>query len=189
MLQAIERSEKNKRPLLSATMQNYIANQVNLGAFKTGIDFYNRYRQSIITDRQFVAITLYKAYCHLFLGQTDEALASLPTRGELTDHQRLMQRMVYLIVFIIRKQYELAANECQNISRMLKTRQGAHFEHYSFINNLFSKYLDIVILERKERKAAIQTFKNELKANGDKVKQLLITEFALRWLVQEIEKA
>ena len=188
LLDAIERSEKNKLPLLPATIQNYVANQVNLNTFKTGIDFYNRHQQSIIKDRQYVAIALYKTYCHLFLGQTDEALTSLPTKGELTDHQRLMQRMVYLIVFITRQQYELAVNECQNISRTLKTREGAHFENYSFINNLFSKYLGVVVLDRKARKAAIQTLKHELQVDADKIKKLMITEFALRWIVEEIEK-
>ena len=188
LLEGIERSEKHKQVIQPAVIQNYIANQINLGLYQKGIDFYNGHENVINNNRQYVSISLYKTYCHLFLRQADEALASLPQHGEFTEHQRLMLRMVYLVVFIIRDQYDLAANECQNISRMIKTRDGGHFENYGFINGLYSKYVSACTLNRKERKATMQGIKKELSANNDKVGKLMITEFALRWIVKEIEK-
>ncbi len=188
MLMGIKRSEENQRHILPALMQNYIANQVNLGNYQTALDFYTLHETEIKNSRQFLSITIYKAYSYLFLGKADDALATLPQSSAFTPHQNLMVRMVYLIAFIIRKQHDVAMNDCYNISRMVKANEGAYYQNYSWINTLFSKYLDAIIMEREPRKAAMKKIKADLDENHEKVKSLLITEFALKWLVEELQR-
>ena len=186
LLESIKRSEGNNLPILSATLQNYITNQINLGSYQTGIDYYNSKIEIIEKGRQYVPTCIAKVYCHLFLGQADEALAALPQQAQFTSHQQLMFRMVYLIAFIIRQQHDLALNESQNISRMIKANEGPYFESYAWINSLYLKYLYALLKERKLRVADLQSIKQELDTSAERVKQLTITEFALRWLIKQL---
>lgn len=188
MLEAMRRAQENGRQLVTALLQNYIANQMNLGTYKKGIHFYNEHKTEIKNSRQFTVITIYKAYCHLFLGQADEALSAIPEGNSFTPHQSLMVRMVYLIAFIIRKQHDTAINDCYNIGRMAKANEGAYYDTYNWINGLFAKYLDALVMERGQRKTAMHKIKEELSMEAEKVKPLITTEFALRWLVQELKK-
>jgi hypothetical protein len=184
--ESITRSEGNNLPVIFATLQNYISNQINLGNYQKGIDYYNFKRELIEKGRQYVQTSIAKVYCHLFLGQTDEALASLPLQAQLTDHQQLMVRMVYLIVFIIRKQYDLAVNENQNIGRMIKARQGSYFEIYLSINGLYLKYLNAIVKQRNLRRDEFLVIKKELLTNHNLMGKLEITEFSLRWFKTQL---
>lgn len=185
MLESIACAEKLQQPVIISTLQNYVANQINLAAYQQGIDFYNRYEKQIVHSRQYVPTAISKAYCHLFLNQDDEALNCLPVQVKLTEQQNLMMRMVYLIAFIMRKQHDLAVNECNNIGRMIKANEGAYYTTYNWINKLFTRYLNLQMLPRTQRNAEIDKLKNEITANNDSA-FLMTTEFSLRWLNNQL---
>lgn len=185
MLEGISRSEANNTPIMPSLLQNYLANQMNQHQYQRGIDFYNKYETQMRSNRQYVAICTYKAYCHLFLKQPDEALASLPTDATLTDHQNLLVRMIYLIAFILRKDYLLAINECKNIGRMIKANEGMRFEIYTWINGLFASYLHSIMKDRSERKKDMKKLKQDMESDV-RFTQNVITEFPLRWIAEEI---
>jgi hypothetical protein len=103
----------------------------------------------------------------LFLNQDDEALNCLPVQVKLTEQQNLMMRMVYLIAFIMRKQHDLAVNECNNIGRMIKANEGTYYTTYNWINRLFARYLNVQMLPRTQRYAEIEKLKNEITTNND----------------------
>lgn len=184
LLEGINRAEENDKAILPSLLQNYLANQMNLHQYQVGIDFYNKYETQMRNNRQYVSICMYKAYCHLFLKQPDEALASVPVNTTLTEHQNLLVRMIYLIAFIIRKDYVLAINESKNIVRMIKANEGPRFELYKWINNLYSDYLNNVVKDRTERKKAFQKLKQNMEADA-RFPQHVITEFSLRWINEE----
>lgn len=185
LLEGIKRSEMNSVPVNYATLQNYITNQINLGVYQTGIDYYNNHKEYIEKGRQYISTCLAAVYCYLFLNKADEALALLPSDGQLTSQQQLTFRMVYLIAFIVRQQYDLAINECQNISRMIKANTGPYFESYGWINGLFYKFLQATVKARKLRLQELAAIKNELALNSDSHK-LIITELSLRWLLKQL---
>lgn len=185
--ESIELSELHKVPLLPATMQNYVCNKVNIAAYSDGIKFYERHETTIRQSRQYIPTLIGKVYCHLFLGQADEALASLPQNIQLTDQQHLAFRMVYLIVFIIRGQHDLAMNENNNIGRMIKANEGVYFNSYQTINTMYGRYLSAVISERAVRKRALEEILHQLTNGPEQVKQLAITEFSARWLISRTE--
>ena len=186
MLEAIGRCEANKQPIASNNLQNYIANQLNQGEYSRGIEFYNRYEKAISNTRQKTSIQIYKAYSHLFVHQAEEALASLPKEDELTEHQKLMLRMVYVIAFIIRKDYTLAANESRNVARMIKSNTGERFRIYEWINHLLQEYIDALTKTRNERSKNLSLLLDSINAD-ERYAQLVITEFALRWLAENIK--
>lgn len=189
MSKAVRLCEENKHPIIDALYQNYIANKININGFQAAIDFYYRYEKQILACRQVKTIRIYIAYCHLFLNEADEAINSIPDLLQLEDHDRLMYRMIYLIAFTIRKQYELAINESKNISRMLKADDSRYSEDYYWINNLILKYINALIKEREYRRKAILTLKKEMLDIGETELNVLATkEFSLRWLMRELEK-
>ncbi len=185
MLDGISRSEINGTAIMPSLLQNYLANQMNQHQYQRGIDFYNNYEPQIRNSRQYISICMYKAYCHLFLKQPEVALASLPVDVTLTEHQNLLVRMVYLIAFILRKDYVLAINECKNIGRMIKANEGPRFELYNKINSLYTTYLNSILKDRSERKKDMQKLKQDMEAYP-KFAEYVITEFPLRWIAEEI---
>ncbi len=185
--EGMQRCRAFNLPILQATLQNYAANQINLGSYQKGIDFIMEHAERIQQGHQYVPIRMCYVYCHLFLGQADQALAAIPEGVQFTNHQQLMFRMVYLIVFILRQQLELAMNECHNIGRMIKANQGAYFERYEWINRQFSRYLNIVVRSNKNSKKELIKLKEEIAGGHPDVKQLIITEFSLRWLMLRLE--
>ncbi|HLP52926.1 MAG TPA: hypothetical protein VK154_18685 [Chitinophagales bacterium] len=170
-----------------ATLQNFVCNKVNTGRYQEGIAFYNEHEKEIKNGRQYIATLVGKVYCHLFLGQADEALAALPPTAQLTEPQHLTLRMVYLIAFIIRKHHDLAVNECNNISRMIKANQGSYYQSYAWINNLYMRYLHTDTANRNSRRAELEAIKAELTADTAEVRQLTITEFSVRWLLTQLQ--
>jgi len=190
MHKAICLCEENKHPILPTLYQNYIANLINISSYQQAIDFYNKYEKQIVACRQAKTILIYKAYCHLFLNQADEAINSIPALTQLETHDHQMYRMVYLIAFTIRKQYELAINEGKNIARMLKADNEGHFStDYVWINGLILKYINALIKEREPRRREITNLKHEMNNIGTHELNLMATrEFSLRWLMRELEK-
>ncbi|MFN8287968.1 MAG: hypothetical protein U0V74_14520 [Chitinophagales bacterium] len=187
MLDCVRRCNENNSSIPPAILQNYIANQINQAQYKRGIDFYKQNEALVQGSRQYIAICLYKAYCHLFLQQADESLQALPVDVQLTEHQNLMFRMIYLIVFIIRGQHDLALNEVRNILRMIKAHEGHFYERYHFICTLFARYINALIKERNARKEEMAALKTEMQADK-RVEQYVIVEFSLRWLVEELKQ-
>lgn len=185
--ESIDLSETHKVPLLAATMQNYICNKVNIAAYLEGILFYEAHETTIRQSRQYIATLVGKVYCHLFMGQADEALSSLPQNIQLTDQQHLTFRMVYLIAFIIRGQHDLAMNENNNIGRMIKANEGAYYTSYHTINTMYGRYLSAIISTRAIRKKALEDILHHLTNGPEQIKQLAITEFSARWLISRIE--
>lgn len=186
MLDAIKRCELNNQPIASNNLQNYIANQLNQRQYNRAIEFYKTYEALILTTRQKVSIQIYRAYSHLFLHQSDEALASLPSEDELTEHQKLMQRMVYIIAFIVRKDYALAANESRNAARMIKANPGERYRIYEWINTLLQNYIAALMQVRSIQKKELQMLADNIAAD-ERYTKLVITEFALRWLAENIK--
>lgn len=187
MLECLKRCDEHNHTPPPAILQNYIANQINQAQYQRGIRFYQQNENMVQGSRQYIAICLYKSYCHLFLQQADEAVQSLPVDVQLTEHQNLMFRMIYLIVFIVRGQHDLALNEGRNILRMIKAHEGPFYERYFFICNLFIKYINALIKERELRKAEMAALNAELRAEP-RVEQFIILEFSLRWLVEQLKK-
>ncbi len=186
LLEGIKRSQQHNLPINYATLQNYITNQINLGTYQNGIDYYNMHKGFIEKGRQYISTCLAAVYCYLFLNKADEALVLLPSEGQFTSQQQLTFRMVYLIAFIIRQQYDLAINECQNISRMIKANTGSYFESYGWINTLYYKFLQAAVKPRKMRLEELGAIKNEFAQNSEVGSKLVITEFSLRWLLKQL---
>jgi len=186
LVSCIERCQKIGQPIKSWIIQNYIANQINQGRYQNGIDIFNRLIGELDKSYEYFLVPLYKAYCHLFINQPDEALRVLPEDASLNDRQHLLFRMIFLVAFILRGQFELATNECHNIARMINANEGPHYKNYELINNLFAKYLKVMPPHGKKRKESIQSLKGEMQRDEQRLTQLAITEFSLKWLIEAI---
>src|ERR1043165_3494144 len=183
----IKRCDEHKHPLSASLLQNYICNHINLGEYPAGIEIYNEYHKQIEAQKQYIPTLQGKIFCHLLLDEADEALACVPQNIKFTDHQHLMFRMVFMIAFIIRNQFDLAVNECQNIRRMIKANTGGYFETYNWITSLFWRYLQVITKSGKQQQQELAAIKNEIENGGEKNRKLVITEYSLRWLLNRLK--
>jgi hypothetical protein len=183
--QAMELNEQYGSIENIAHTQNYVVTLLVQGKYRETLQIYDRYERGIKKSRAADLMQIYKAYAYLFLNDADKALESLPEPTQtMTYPNALKMRYVYVIAFILRGEFALAANELGNLRRFMKLN-GDKSAQQPEIGELFQLYLNEVMGKSKTGKA--ETAADKLRAQLPKYTHWALVDLHLCWLMKKLK--
>lgn len=183
----IEFCEENGIRTTSFTFVNLIWAYICAGLINEGIALSKKYASIIEEHPNVNMIKIYIAFCHLFNGATKKAHKQIAYSTEgLSDHFKIIHRMIYTIIFIQDKEYELALNEIRNALSILRVREIENAKLLEKDFKVFSQYtkwkLDGFSAKHNDLKKISKELDVILNSSNDEAK-----EPYLLWLKREIE--
>lgn len=185
--QLMQLCKKNQEPIPVAALQNYVANQMNLGQYDKGLKVYDQYRREIESSRSAAATAIAACHLWLMLGQEDSAISHLPEQTALTAQHQIHYRYVYLISFVIRGAYELARTECGNLKRQIKRTESIDQELHLSIASLYDQYIKTQLLQKSEQAQKLKQLRLSLESRYSHWDKIAVRELPLRWLLVHLK--
>jgi len=182
MEQPLKLAEKNNLVVSPTHIIIYMINLVVTGQYEPAIKLYSRYQK--IVDKSIArghAIML-SAYSYLFLNKPDEALNMIKAEPKLAPNELLHIRYVYMIAFILRRQYDLAESEVKNLKRMLTNAALSNLENDLEVAGYFQTYIRALQAQKSQQKQTLEKLKAEVLENFARHKPLPHHNLQLNWL-------
>lgn len=182
---AMELNEKHGTIENIAHTQNYVVTLIVQGKYHDAIAVYQRYEEGIKRSRAADLMQIYKAFAYLFLDDPDSALAALPSPSQTMIYPNMVKmRCVYLIAFIQRGEYKLAANELANLKRFIKQNTSPDGQQLE-IAELFQQYLNEQLKEAKPVKS--DRVADKILAQKKKYTHWALIDLHLCWLMKRLK--
>jgi hypothetical protein len=182
---AIELGRKYKKNISPNYLCNYIITLYVLHRFEEAIKNFNLYKRQIEGTPNYIPARVISAYCYLFLEEPDKALALLPPLTGLLTGETIESRYVYLIAFMLRRQYDLALNEARNLKRQLLADEQGH-EHDLEVLDFIYNWIRIITKPKKDSEQQKSRFKKRIEDNMDIYGPKASQSPALAWLFHQI---
>jgi hypothetical protein len=186
MPEALKLSKTDGKDISPSYIVICISNLLMLGKFQEGIAFYEEYEGLVnlsVSRSHGIVVT---AYCYLFLEKPDEALQMLKHGIELQPVEVLQGRYIYLIAFVLRKQYDLATTEIKNMKRMLSNTSFASSEHERIVMGYFNAYLRTVSGPDSGGEKQLAKLKVDIGGYLNNKKGNPLETLQLKWLLEHL---
>ncbi len=188
MEQCIERCCLLKQPVPIGNIQNYIANQVILKRYEKGIEIFKKFEDIILKSRSAENILILAGFCYIFLNKPDQAMELVPVASKVNVNNMVVSRLMIAIIFFLRGDYELANNECLNLKRSTyATSLEKKNDVYTLIIQWLGKYFSAFTKGAAVKQKEISALRKILETHRVQIMPHLKKEFALLWLMREIE--
>ena len=179
-------SEAHNEPLSYSTIHNYLINQINLRNYKKGIDIYYRFQDLIDTNRLRHPSRLFTAYCYLYAGMPDEALALVPRETDLNLPLQIIARFAYPLSYLMRQEYKLALSELKNLRRKIKTIKTGDFDKQLSIVDVFIRYATAHTKRKAEQDKQLADLEAIISSDLLKWKKWAAVDVQLYWLLNRL---
>lgn len=186
MKEAVALSKKKHIPLSPQVILSYMINSISFKHPRQTIDTYNEYKNLLHTNTNHSQGVVIAAYANLFMTKPDEALEMISQPIELLPIEALHPRYIYLIAFIIRKQYDLAKAELKNLKRMLAQPDSPFHVSELPIVGYFQTYLRLLESTNARREIEIEKLKSETGQTLTTYAGILFSNIQLVWLASQL---
>lgn len=182
----IEMGRKYKKNISPNHLCNYIITLYVVRKFEEAVKNFHLYKDQIEGTPNYIATRVITSYCHLFLGEADKAIALLPPLTGLLTGEVIESRYVYMIAFILRKQYDLALNEARNLKRLLIADGRKGHTHDLEVLKLVNSWVRIVAKPQKDLQHQLGVFKKRIEDKSDVYIPMTSQSPALAWLFHKL---
>lgn len=170
----------------SVTYVNYIAILMLVNRLAEAKQIYTEKRKVLDTGSFSKQAQLMYATACLFTNDEKNAIHLLHNIAPNIDHENLTLRNLFLISFILRKEWALATSELNNLNRAIAaSKRTDYVEHIIVVTHIMKKY----VLLHKKHKRIEKNKLNEINIKARETIQLLQDDpvhcCILNWLVKQ----
>lgn len=185
---AVLLTEKHPNPSRIHNYINYLSVQFLLDNHETVVNLCEKYGSIMCQSLAWPVAALTIAFSYLHLRKETEAIALVEKLPKLQGREVILQRYVYLAMFIVRGQYELAANELKNLKKLLSRLAENDLKATdALIASFYKTYIQALTELPKAKVQKIDSLKESIfKATSVKNKQAPHIE--LCWLQYQLSK-
>jgi tetratricopeptide (TPR) repeat protein len=186
MQQALKLCKTNSIPVTPPNIIIYISILLVLDQYHEALKLYEEFRGLVNASVSRSHGIVVAAYCYLFLAKPDEAWELLKQGIELQPAEMQHSRYIYMIVFILRGQYDLALTEVRNLKRMLASTTPRAPESDTLVAGYFQTYIR-VMQSGKGKQKTLEKLKKEVTETISIRKPSPFYNLQLNWLAKQLK--
>ena len=182
--EALKLRKKYRQTPLPANITIYIANQIILQRYQQAAALWPVYEHMLQKSLSYTHCLMLTGYAYLFMAQPDEAMQILTGNTTLFSDEVIQTRYMYMIAFILRKQYDLAWSEIKNLKRILPTIAVSSPENENAIAGHFYTFISAMQKNKPLQGKQLAGFKQQLTHTLHAYKGSPLHTIQLRWLMR-----